>query len=110
MYGFYLAMAIVLEVSGTTCMKLSEGFTRLTPSVLVFVLYGMSFSLMILALKKMELGVVYAIWSGVGTALIALIGIAWFQESMSLLKIVSILFIVLGVVGLRLSQMAEGPL
>ncbi len=91
-------------------MKLSEGFTRLIPSVLVFVLYMASFSFMILALKKMELGVVYAIWAGLGTALIALIGIVWFQESVSLLKIVSIVFIVLGVVGLRLSQMAGGPL
>ena len=107
MYWFYLAMAILLEVMGTTCMKLSEGFTRIVPSVLVFVLYMVSFAFMILALKKMELGVVYAIWAGLGTALIAVIGIAWFQESVSLLKIVSILFIVLGVVGLRLSQMAE---
>jgi small multidrug resistance pump len=110
MYWFYLAMAIVLEVTGTTCMKLSQGFTRLIPSFLVFVLYGASFSFMILALKKMELGVVYAIWAGLGTALIALIGIVWFQESVSLLKIVSIGFIVLGVVGLRLSQMTEGSL
>lgn len=106
MSWFYLALAIVLEVTGTTCMKLSQGFTRPLPSVLVFVLYIVSFSFMILALKKMELGVVYAIWAGLGTALIALIGIVWFQESASLLKIVSILFIVLGVVGLRLSQMA----
>jgi len=106
MYWFYLAMAIVLEVMGTTCMKLSEGFTRAIPSVLVFVLYMVSFAFMILALKKMELGVVYAIWAGLGTALIAVIGIAWFQESVSLLKIVSIVFIVLGVVGLRLSQTA----
>jgi small multidrug resistance pump len=106
MYGFYLAMAILLEVVGTTCMKLSEGFTRLIPSVLVFVLYMVSFAFMILALKKLELGVVYAIWAGLGTALIALIGIVWFQESVSLLKIVSIVFIVLGVMGLRLSQMA----
>jgi small multidrug resistance pump len=110
MYWFYLAVAIVLEVTGTTCMKLSQGFTRPLPSVLVFVLYMVSFSFMILALKKMELGVVYAIWAGLGTALIALIGIVWFQESASLLKIVSILFIVLGVVGLRLSQMAAGTL
>ena len=110
MYWFYLAMAIVLEVMGTTCMKLSEGFTRLIPSVLVFLLYGVSFAFMILALKKMELGVVYAIWAGLGTAMIALIGIVWFQESVSLMKIVSILFIVLGVVGLHLSQMAGGTL
>ena len=110
MYWFYLAMAIALEVMGTTCMKLSEGFTRLIPSVLVFVLYMVSFTFMILALKKMELGIVYAIWAGLGTALIALIGIVWFGESMGLLKIVSIVFIVLGVVGLRLSEMAVGPL
>jgi small multidrug resistance pump len=110
MYWFYLAVAIVLEVTGTTCMKLSQGFTRPLPSVLVFVLYMLSFSFMILALKKMELGVVYAIWAGLGTALIAIIGIVWFQESVSLLKIASILFIVLGVVGLRLSQMAAGTL
>ncbi len=110
MYWFYLAVAIVLEVMGTTCMKLSEGFTRLIPSVLVFSFYMVSFSFMILALKKMELGVVYAIWSGLGTAMIALIGIVWFQESVSLLKIVSIAFIVLGVVGLHFSEMAGGPL
>ena len=110
MHWFYLAMAIVLEVMGTTCMKLSEGFTRLIPSVLVFLLYGVSFAFMILALKKMELGVVYAIWAGLGTAMIALIGIVWFQESVSLMKIVSILFIVLGGVGLHRSQMAGGTL
>ena len=109
MYWFFLAMAILMEVMGTTCMKLSEGFTRLIPSVLVFVLYMVSFAFMILALKKMELGVVYAIWAGLGTALIAVIGIVWFQESVTLLKIISIVFIVLGVVGLRLSEMAGGP-
>ena len=110
MYWFYLAMAILTEVTGTTCMKLSEGFTRAIPSVLVFVLYMVSFAFMILALKKMELGVVYAIWAGLGTALIAIIGILWFQESVSLLKIVSIVFIVLGVMGLRLSEAAGGAL
>lgn len=108
MYWFYLAMAILLEVAGTTCMKLSEGFTRLLPSVAVFVLYGASFAFMILALKKIELGITYAIWAGLGTALIAVIGIVWFQESVSLLKIVSIAFVVLGVVGLHLSQTVPG--
>ncbi len=106
MYWLFLALAIVVEVAGTSCMKLSQGFSKLVPSVLVFLLYGVSFSFMILALKKIELGVAYAIWSGLGTALIALIGITWFQESVSLLKIVSILLIVVGVVGLHLSQTA----
>ena len=106
MYWFFLAMAILLEVLGTTCMKLSEGFARLIPSVMVFILYFASFAFMILALKKLELGISYAIWAGVGTALIAIIGMVWFAESVTLLKIVSILFIILGVVGLHLSQTA----
>ncbi len=58
----YLVLAIVAEVSGTTCMKLSHGFTRFIPSVLLFVFYGCSFTLMTLALKKLEVSVVYADW------------------------------------------------
>ena len=108
MYWFFLAMAIALEVMGTTCMKLSQGFTKLLPSVSVFVFYGMCFSFMILALKRIELSIAYAIWAGLGTALIAVIGIVWFQESVTLLKIASIVFVVMGVVGLHLSQAAPG--
>jgi small multidrug resistance pump len=89
-------------------MKLSEGFARLIPSVMVFILYFASFAFMILALKKLELGISYAIWAGVGTALIAIIGMVWFAESVTLLKIVSIAFIILGVVGLHLSQTTAG--
>ena len=108
MYWFFLAMAIVSEVAGTTCMKLSQGFTKPVPSVAVFVLYGICFSFIILALKKIELSITYAIWSGAGTALIAIIGIVWFQESVTLLKIVSLVLVVAGVVGLQLSQTASG--
>jgi small multidrug resistance pump len=108
MHWLYLALAIVMEVLGTTCMKLSEGFARIVPSVMVFVFYGACFSLMILALKRIDLSVTYAIWSGLGTALIALIGIVYFQESVSLLKVGSIVLIVLGVVGLHLSELARG--
>jgi small multidrug resistance pump len=106
MYWFYLAMAILLEVMGTTCMKLSQGFTKALPSLMVFILYGACFAFMIMALKKIELGIAYAIWSGVGTALIAIIGMMWFAESVAPLKIVSIAFIIIGVVGLHLSQTA----
>jgi small multidrug resistance pump len=108
MHWIYLALAILMEVLGTTCMKLSEGFSKLVPSVMVFVLYGACFSLMILALKRIDLSVTYAIWSGLGTALIAVIGIVYFQESVSLLKVASIVFIVLGVAGLHLSELAGG--
>ena len=98
-----LVIAIVLEVSGTTCMKLAKEFTRLVPSVLVFVFYGLSLGAMVLALKRIEISVAYAIWSGLGTALIALIGILWLKESASVLKTVSLALIILGVIGLNLS-------
>ncbi|MBN1912086.1 MAG: multidrug efflux SMR transporter [Pirellulales bacterium] len=98
-----LSAAIALEVCGTTCMKLSEGFARLVPSVLVFVFYGLSFIGLTLALKRLEVSTAYAVWSGLGTALIALIGVYWFRESMTVLKFVSLCLIILGVVGVNLT-------
>lgn len=99
----YLILAILLEVSGTTCLKLSQGFTKLLPSVLLFILYGFSFTSFSLALKKLDVSVAYAVWSGLGTTLIATVGILWFREPLSALKIISIGLIILGVIGLRLS-------
>ena len=64
-----LVSAIALEVAGTTSMKLSQGFTRLVPSVLLFVCYVASFVALTLALKKIEVSVAYAVWAGVGTAM-----------------------------------------
>ena len=103
MSWIYLCLAIVLEVSGTTCMKLSQGFTKILPSVFIFVFYGGSFSLMPLVLKKIDISVAYAIWSGTGTALIALVGIYWFKEPATTLKIMSLGLVIMGVVGLNLS-------
>ncbi len=100
----YLALAIVLEVSGTTCMKMSQGFTRFLPSVLIFVFYGFSFTFLTLVLQKLEVSIVYAIWSGLGTALIAAIGIVFFRESVNALKLVSLGLVILGVVGLNLGM------
>jgi small multidrug resistance pump len=102
-YGVYLLLAIVLEVSGTTCMKLSYGFTRIVPTVLMGVLYLMSLSSLTMALKRIEVGVAYAIWSGLGTALIAVIGFVGFHDAFTVLKAVSILLIIGGVVGLNLA-------
>jgi len=103
MSWIYLTLAIIFEVAGTTCMKLSEGFTRIFPSIAMFILYGLSFTMMPLVLKKIEVSIAYAIWAGLGTALIAAVGILWFKESATLLKVVSIIFIIIGVVGLNLS-------
>lgn len=97
-----LVAAIVLEVAGTTSMKLSDGFTRLLPSVLLAVFYLFSLAALALALKQIDVSIAYAIWAGVGTVLVAVVGILWFQEPVSLLKVGSILLIVAGVVGLHL--------
>jgi small multidrug resistance pump len=107
MYWTCLAMAIVLEVSGTTCMKLSQGFTRVLPSCLGFLFYGISLTFLILALKRIEVSIAYAVWSAVGTSLIAVIGIVWFGESANPLKVFSLALVVAGVVGLHLSQTAQ---
>jgi small multidrug resistance pump len=101
-HWLFLAGAIALEVAGTTAMKLSEGFTRLVPSVLLFVFYAASFVALTFALKKIEVSVAYAVWSGIGTALIAAIGILYFREEATALKFISILLIIIGVVGLNL--------
>lgn len=99
----YLWIAIALEVAGTTCMKYSEGFTRLLPSVLIFVFYAGAFTALTLALKRLDVGLVYAIWAGVGTVLIAIIGVILFNEPITLLRVSCISLIVLGVVGLSLA-------
>ncbi len=96
-----LTGAILFEVAGTTCMRLAEGFTRLTPSVLIFVFYGCSFALNTLVIRVLGLSVVYGVWSGVGTVLTALIGIYYFKEPATAIKMVSIGLIVIGVLGLH---------
>jgi small multidrug resistance pump len=107
MSWIYMIAAIVLEVSGTTCMKLSEGFTRRGPAVLVVIFYGLSLTALTFALKRIDVSVAYAIWSGLGTALIATIGILWFREPATALKFVSIALIIIGVLGLHLGGSAH---
>lgn len=99
-----LSLAILFEVGGTTCMRLSDGFTRLTPSLLIFVFYAMSFALNVGVIRVLGLSVTYAVWSGVGTLATALIGYFYFQEPMTALKVASAGLIVAGVMGLHLSS------
>ena len=101
---FLLSMAILFEIAGTTSMKLSDGFSNLWPTVLVFIFYGFCFAAMIFALKHVDLGTAYAVWAGVGTAVVAIIGAMVFGESMTVGKVVCIALIIAGVVGLRLSD------
>lgn len=100
---FLLALAIILEVAGTTCMKLSGGFKEIVPTVLVFVFYGLSFTAFIYALKTIDLSITYAIWAGLGLALIAAIGILYFKEPVTVPRMVFIGLILIGVIGLSLS-------
>lgn len=105
MQGWLLLLfAILLEVAGTTCMKLSMGFSRLIPSAFIFVFYGLSFTALTYSLKKIDLGTAYAVWSGVGIGLITIIGFFYFKEQVTLLKLVSIMFIILGVIGISLDD------
>jgi len=101
LHWYCLAGAIMLEIAGTMSMKLSQGFTRTLPSVLLFVFYGVSFALMTVAVKKIDVSVSYAIWSGAGTATIVLIGVFWFREVLTWIQVASIVLIVAGVIGLR---------
>ena len=102
-----LAAAIVLEIGGTTALKLSDGFTRIGPAGVVVVCYGASFALLSLALRGIELSIAYALWSGVGTAAVAAIGIVWFGESAAAGKLLSLALIVIGVAGLHLAGRAS---
>ena len=98
----YLILAILFEVAGTTSMKLSHGFNKLGPSICIFIFYMISFTFLTLTLKRLEVGVAYAAWSGLGTLLIALIGVMYFNEPMTIIKAISLGLIVFGVIGLRL--------
>lgn len=103
MHWWYLSAAVFFEVIGTTAMKLSKGFSNIGFAVLMFSCYGVAFVFNTLALRKLDLSVTYAIWCGVGTALVAVIGMTYFREDVSTLKVVSIVLIVVGVVGLAMS-------
>ncbi len=103
-YWIILGVAIILEVSGTVSMKLSDGFSKLWPSIFIFIFYAASFVALTFAIKKIDISVAYAIWSGVGTALIAVVGILYFKEAATMLKFASIFLIIAGVVGLKIGS------
>lgn len=97
-----LAMAIVTEVLGTVALKASDGFSRPVPSLFVIAGYGASFFFLARTLGAIPMGFAYAIWSGAGTALIALIGVAFFRQRLDFPAIVGIVLIMAGVCVLNL--------
>ena len=98
----YLAIAVAFETIGTSAMQASQQFTRLWPSVLVVVGYAISFYFMALTLRFMPVGIVYALWSGLGIILIALIGYSIFGQKLDLPAIAGLGLIIAGIVVIQL--------
>ena len=101
MNWLYLTVAIVLEVVATSALKASDGFTRLQPSLLVVVGYSAAFYMLSLTLRTMPVGVVYAVWSGVGVVLITLVGWLWFKQELDVPAFIGIALIAAGVIVLN---------
>lgn len=97
----WLMIAILFGVLGTVAMKLSHGLSKINPIVCLVIFYTISFIALTLAMKMIPLTIVYAVWSGIGTALVALIGIIYFKESFSKKKIFFLLLIIMGVLGIH---------
>ncbi|WP_433276099.1 DMT family transporter [Pseudonocardia xinjiangensis] len=100
-YVFLLA-AIAAEVLGTSLLKATEGFTRLWPSVACLAAYGVSLVFLTQVVKTVPVGVTYAVWSGLGTAAIVAIGVAFLGESLSVVKVLGLVLVVAGAVVLNL--------
>jgi small multidrug resistance pump len=99
----YLAAAIATEVIGTVFLRFTDGFTRPGPSILVLITFAGSLWLTALALRQLEVSLAYAVWAGVGTAAVAVIGMTMLGESVNAIKLASIVLVISGVIGLNLS-------
>ena len=99
---FYLALAIAAEVAGTSLLKVTEEFTKLVPTTFLVIFYVISFWLMTLALRDLPLGVVYAVWSGLGIVLVAIIGAFIYKEVPDLASMIGMALIISGVVVMHL--------
>ena len=102
MHWLYLAIAIVSEVVATSALKAANGFSRWGPSLLVVAGYASAFYFLSLALRTIQLGVAYAIWSGVGVALIILVGWVIYRQPLNVASFIGIALIVSGVIVLYL--------
>ena len=104
----YLAIAIIAEVAATSALKASEEFTRLVPSLIVIVGYGVAFYLLTLVLRVIPVGVTYAIWSGLGIVLVTVVGIILYKQIPDLPAIIGMGLIVSGVVVINVFSKTVG--
>lgn len=98
----FLALAIVSELIGTSMLKASAGFTKIYPSIATVVCFGMAMYMLSLSLRGIPLGVAYAIWSGVGTMVTAILGFFIWKETLNLVSALGIVLIIAGVVLINL--------
>jgi len=102
MIYLYLLIAIVCEVIGTSALKASEGFTKLGPSLVTAAGYGLAFYFLSLTLATIPVGVAYAVWSGVGVVLVALVGFLWFGQTLDAPALIGLALILAGVLTINL--------
>ena len=99
-----LLSAGCVEIVFALSLKYNQGFTQLIPSIVTAISGGGSFYLLILALKTLPLGTAYAVWTGMGAVGVAILGIILFKESVDIYRLVSILFVIIGIAGLKLTD------
>src|SRR5688572_20747749 len=105
----YLALAILFEAGWAVSLKASQGFSRPLATASTLVMYILSLVFLMLAVRKLEIGATYAIWAGLGAAIIAVAGVVHFREPVTPLKAVSLVLVIAGVVGLNLSGAGHSP-
>lgn len=103
MHWLYLIIAIVFEVGWAIAMKKSDGLSKLPWTVAFGLMYLLSAAFLALATKKLDIGLAYAMWAGVGMAMIAIFGIVFLKEPAGALRVVSLALVLIGVVGLKMS-------
>lgn len=106
MSWIFLILAIGFEVTGTALLKVTHGLSNLKTLFAMLVSYVLSLLLLSLALKKIDIGIAYAVWSGIGITAIEIIGVLFFKETMTIPKIIFITFILVGTVGLNFYKTA----
>jgi small multidrug resistance pump len=104
----YLAIAIVAEIIGTTTLKAAEQFTKLMPSIIVIISYGLSFYFLGGAMKTIQIGVAYAIWCGVGIVLVNVAVMVFYKQLPDFPSIIGMLFIIVGVIIINLFSQTSG--
>ena len=108
-HWFFLAIAIIGEVVATSALKSSEGFTRLVPSAVVLVGYGIAFYCLSLALRSIPVGIAYAVWAGLGIVLVAAIAWIFHGQKLDAWALVGMGLIISGVAVLNLLSKTSAP-